>query len=43
MKIDFEKYRVEFPKKPKIPKLKRPNKKYYSKIMRGVRKEGLRR
>ena len=39
MKIDFEKYRVKFPKKPKVPKLGN-HKRYYKdkiwKIKRGL-------
>ena len=43
MKIDFEKYKVKFPKGPKISRLKKPNNRYYKRMLRDIGREGLRR
>lgn len=44
IEVDFTKQlelKIKLPKQPKLPKA--PNNKYYKKIFRGIRKEGLRR
>lgn len=38
MKIDFEKYKVEFPKKPGVAKLRRPNNRYYKRKLRAIKR-----
>lgn len=39
MSIDFDKYKIKFPGKPKVTKLRKPSNKYYRKVVRGMKRD----
>ena len=44
MKIDFERYKVKFPKRPKVSGVRKlGGNRYYRKMMRDMRRNGVRK